>query len=461
MYQIFYIENYNTGDIMISNYTIKNDTIILYLDYSFEIGSFDRKKVKDTLSNVLDYLKNTKIDIDGKKIMLMLGSTLVATLIYTGGTLHIDNSSNDTASEIAAIVENIDIKEENTENIDEKTEEKPKEESNIIEKSEENDENVNYSVKVDKEEASSNKTGSNKTTSNTSTSTTSSVSSSSVINNNTSKDTTKQESAVEEKKMMVTIYRSNGTVVEKELEEYIVGVVAAEMPASFNIEALKAQSVIVRTYTLKKLSRGEVLTDTVSTQAFIDDSEMKIKWGSDYSKYYNKIKSAVSATKGQYITYNGQYIDAVYHSTSNGRTEDAVNVWGNSIPYLKSVDSSWDKSASSYLKIDNKEFSTVMSILGIDISESAEINILSRNDSGRVNEVKIGDFIYSGVQFRNLLGLRSADFDISIENGQLVIVTRGYGHGVGMSQYGANGMANSGYNYKDIIKHYYTGVKIN
>lgn len=450
MYQFFHIENHNTGDIMISNYMVKDDTVILYLDYSSEIGSFDGKKVKDTLSNILDYLKNTKIDIDGKKIMLMLGSTLVATLIYTNGVLRVDNSNNNPTTQITEIVENINIEEENIEKVEEQIQEKQEIESNIIVKSEEKIESVKEEVKDNKKNTTVNKQTSNKTSS--------TVSNNNATTNNS--NPTKQESVTQEKKTMVTIYRSNGTIVQKELEEYIVGVVAAEMPASFNVEALKSQSVIARTYALKKISRGELLTDTVSTQAFIDEAQMKTKWGSDYSKYYNKIKSAVNATKGQNITYNGEYIDAVYHSTSNGKTEDSVNVWGYSVPYLKSVDSSWDKSASSYLKINNKDFSTIMSILGIDINENTEINILSRNSSGRVSEVKIGDSTYSGVQLRNLLGLRSADFDISTQNGQLVIITRGYGHGVGMSQYGANGMANAGYNYKDIIKHYYTGVKI-
>lgn len=455
MYQIFNIENYNTGDIMISNHIVKDDTVILYLDYSFEIGSFNGKKVKDTISNILDYLKKTKIDIDGKKIMLMLGSTLIATLIYTNGVLRVDNYSNNSTPQITEIVENINI---NNENIEQPKQEKIEPESNIIVKSEEKQENVKKEEKKNKKDINKNKESIDKDISNKVSSTNSNTSSN---NKNTSSTTNKQETVVEEKKTMVTIYRSNGTVIQKELEDYIVGVVAVEMPASFNIEALKAQSVIARTYALKKISRGEVLTDTVSTQEFINESEMKTKWGSDYSKYYNKIKIAVSATKGQYITYNGQYIDAVYHSTSNGKTEDAVNVWGNSIPYLKSVDSSWDKSASSYLKINNKEFNTVMNILGININENTEISILSRNESGRVSEVKIGDYIYSGIELRNKLGLRSTDFDISVENGNLTIITRGYGHGVGMSQYGANGMANAGYSYKDIIKHYYTGVKIN
>ena len=448
MYQFFHIENHNTGDTMISSFVVKEDAVILYLDYSFEIGSFDGKKVRDTLSNILDYLKKTKIDINGKKVMLMLGSTLIATLIYTNGVLRVDNSNNDSTPQITEIVENVNTFDEN---IEEQKQENKEQESNIIVKSEEKQENVKEEVKVNKKDTSINKETSNKTSS--------TVSNSNGITNNSKP--TKQESVVEEKKTMVTIHRSNGTVIEKELEEYIVGVVAAEMPASFNIEALKAQSVIARTYTLRKLSRGEVLTDSVNTQSYIDEAEMKTKWGSDYSKYYNKIKSAVNDTKGQYLTYNGEYIDAVYHSTSNGKTEDAVNVWGNNIPYLKNVDSSWDKSASSYLKINNKEFSTVMNILGINIDENTEISILSRNKSGRVSEVKIGDSIYSGIELRNKLGLRSTDFDITVENGNFTIITRGYGHGVGMSQYGANGMANAGYGYKDIIKHYYTGVKIN
>ena len=449
MYQFFNIENYNNGDVMISNLVVKDDAVILYLDYSFEIGSFDGNKVKDTLSNILDYLNKTKIDINGKKIMLMLGSTLIATLIYTNGVLSVYNSSSNQNPQIIEIVENISS--ENIKQPDQQVQEDQEQESDIIVKSEEKVENVKEEVQETKKDTSVNKQISNKTSS--------TVSNSNVITNDT--NIQKQETVVEEKKTMVTIYRSNGTVIEKEIEEYIVGVVAAEMPASFNVEALKAQSVIARTYTLRKINKGEVLTDTVNTQSFIDETEMKTKWGSDYSKYYNKIKSAVNATKGQYLTYNGEYIDAVYHSTSNGKTEDAVNVWGNNIPYLKSVDSSWDKSASSYLKINSKEFHTVMNIFGIDINENTEISILSRNESGRVNEVKIGDSIYSGIELRNKLGLRSADFDISVENGNLTIITRGYGHGVGMSQYGANGMASAGYNYKDIIRHYYRGVKIN
>lgn len=244
------------------------------------------------------------------------------------------------------------------------------------------------------------------------------------------------------------------------MEEYLVGVVAAEMPASFNSEALKAQAILARTYALKKISKGEKLTDTVSTQAYIDKTEMQNKWGNDYSKYYNKIVSAVNGTKGQVVKYKGNYIEALYHSTSNGKTESAKEVWGQDIPYLKSVDSSWDKKTSAYLKIENKEIDKVMEILGININKNTNIEILSKDESGRVRKIKVEDKIYDGIEFRNLFGLRSTDFDITITEKGLEIITRGYGHGVGMSQYGANEMAKMGYNYKDIINHYYQNVKI-
>ncbi len=232
------------------------------------------------------------------------------------------------------------------------------------------------------------------------------------------------------------------------------------MPASFNIEALKAQSVLARTYALKRIAANQVLTDTTSTQVYKDQSQLQTLWGSSYQTYYNKIKNAVTTTKGQSLTYNGSYIEAVYHSTSNGQTEDAQTVWGNSYPYLISVDSHWDLQASSYLRETPKDFNIISSILGIPFNEITSIEVLSRTSGNRINQIKIGDVIYSGVQLRNLLGLRSADFDIVITNGIATFVTRGYGHGVGMSQYGANGMANEGYSYQQILSHYYPNTTL-
>ena len=261
------------------------------------------------------------------------------------------------------------------------------------------------------------------------------------------------------KEIEVTIYRKNGITIHLPLEEYLIGVVGAEMPASFPIEALKAQAVVARTYALKKIQEGKRLTDTVSTQSYKDNMELRTLWDSSYESYYQKVKMAVEATKGLVLYYEEDLIDAVYHSTSNGKTADSIYVWGSEVPYLKSVDSSWDEDSSSYLKQVSKDFLVVLQLLGIK-EEMTNIKILSKDTSGRVLEVKVGNKTFNGVEFRNLLGLRSTDFDLSIENDKLVITTRGYGHGVGMSQYGASGMAKEGYQYDEILKHYYTGISI-
>ena len=181
-------------------------------------------------------------------------------------------------------------------------------------------------------------------------------------------------------------------------------------------------------------------------------------WGASYNTYYNKIKSAVNSTKGMYISYNNEYIDAVFHSTSNGYTEDAINVWGNNIPYLKSVETPLDKSATSFKRIITKTYREIENILGFSIDKDTPIKIV-RNKSNRVATIAINNKTYTGVEFREKLGLRSTDFDIDLKE-QVTITTRGYGHGVGLSQYGANELAKRGYSYDKIIKLYYTGVSI-
>lgn len=430
---------------MISNHIDNEKEVILYLDFNYELGSFNKEKTTSLISNMVDYLKNKKINVDGKKIMLVLGSTLIATFIYTNGTFKKIETNKSLAPNIVSVNSAFDmnsIKENMKKKNEEEIEITEKETTDIV-KNEQEQEPTNQNKTVTKK-VESTKTETNKKETNT------------VKKENTE---TKQEE-FKENKTYVTIYRKKGTVEQIELEEYLVGVVAAEMPASFNSEALKAQAVLARTYALKKISKGEKLTDTVSTQAYIDKNEMQNKWGNEYSKYYNKIVSAVNSTKGRVVKYNGNYIEALYHSTSNGKTENAKEVWGQDIPYLKSVDSSWDKKTTSYLKIENKEFNTLMKVLGINFDKNTNIEILSRDESGRVSEVKVADKTYTGVEFRTLLNLRSADFDISVTDNGLEIITRGYGHGVGMSQYGANEMAKLGYNYKDIINHYFTNVKI-
>ena len=149
---------------------------------------------------------------------------------------------------------------------------------------------------------------------------------------------------------MISVKRSNGVINTMYIEDYLIGVVASEMPALYNTEALKAQAVVARTYTLKLMDSNRVLTDDTNTQIYKDDEELRSMWGDKYDEYYKKIKAAVYDTKGVCVTYDGKIIDAVYHSTSNGYTEDSINVWGNSYPYLKSVPSNLDTFTSSYLK---------------------------------------------------------------------------------------------------------------
>ena len=258
----------------------------------------------------------------------------------------------------------------------------------------------------------------------------------------------------------ITIYRANGSVINLNMIDYLIGVVSSEMPASFNLEALKAQSVLARTYALKAKQTGKNLTDTVSTQSYIDIDQMKNKWGNSFNTYYNKIKNAVENTNGEYLSYNGNYIEALCHSTNNGKTESSLDVFGNYYPYLVSVSSEYDKNASSYLRTISMPLDIVSNKLGLNLNNDSIISILSYTDGDNIKEININGNNFSGKEVRELLGLRSADFDISINDNNVNITTRGYGHGVGMSQYGANGMANAGYSYKDILSHYYPGTTI-
>lgn len=254
--------------------------------------------------------------------------------------------------------------------------------------------------------------------------------------------------------------KTGGTVITLDLEEYVIGVVAAEMPASFHIEALKAQAVAARTFALKKKSEGVTLINSTAHQVYKSKEQMKNMWGNSYNTYYNKIKNAVYDTKGMAITYNGSYIDAFYHAISNTKTELPSYVWGSNKPYLKSVNSNWDSSVKGF-KVSNKiSYSTLSSKLGFTVNSSTTIKVLSETVSSRVEKIQIGNNTYSGVKLRTLLGLRSADFEIVKNVNDVTITTKGYGHGVGMSQYGANEAAKEGYSYSKILKHYYSGINI-
>lgn len=245
------------------------------------------------------------------------------------------------------------------------------------------------------------------------------------------------------------------------LEDYIVGVVAGEMPASFKDEALKAQAIASRTYALYKMNTKtttyDLVTD-VSNQVYITEEEMAQKWGSDFNKYYLKIKNAVQSTKDMVMKYNGEVISSYYFSMSNGKTEDVSLVFGESSDYLKSVDSSWDKEIKSFEKkisVSKDEFCQKLNITCNAIS----IKDISKSASGRVKSIVINNKSFKGTDIRKLLGLRSTDFEITVSD-KIEITTKGYGHGVGMSQYGANEMAKEGATYEEILNHYYQNINI-
>lgn len=251
---------------------------------------------------------------------------------------------------------------------------------------------------------------------------------------------------------------ASGQVINISLEDYVIGVVSSEMPASFSTEALKAQSVAARTYALKKTASGATISATISDQVYKTNSQLQSQWGSSYNTYYTKIKNAVYATKGVYMTYGGNYIDATYFSTSNGKTEDAVFVWGNSVPYLKSVSSPWDVGIASYSSSATFTYAQLSSKIGVTLTSNSDIKIINKTTGDRVKTAIFGTKELTGVKVRSLLGLRSADFDMTKTSTGVTFSCRGYGHGVGMSQYGANGMANSGSTYRQILQHYYTGI---
>ena len=253
----------------------------------------------------------------------------------------------------------------------------------------------------------------------------------------------------------------NKEIQNLDLEEYVVGVVACEMPASFNEEALKAMAVAARTYALYKMKGNKEydLTSTTKDQCYINIEDMKKKWGNSFNKYYKIVSKSVNDTSGEYMTYKDKVIESFYFSISNGYTENSENVFSQKLDYLVSVDSSWD-SKYSYKKATVKySISEFLKKLNIKDKVINKIDI-KRYKSGRVNTIKINDKSFKGTEFRKLLSLKSTDFEISYNDKEVVINTKGYGHGVGMSQYGANAMAQLGYKYDEILKYYYTGINL-
>ncbi|WP_217586423.1 stage II sporulation protein D [Lentibacillus saliphilus] len=268
--------------------------------------------------------------------------------------------------------------------------------------------------------------------------------------------------------LSVSVMRNQSKEIEEiPLEQYVAGVVSAEMPAEFEVEALKAQALAARTYIVNHLlhqtnEENANITDTVDHQVYKSDTELRERWGKDYNWKMRRIQEAVAATKGEVLTYDDVTITPAFFSTSNGYTENSEDYWENELPYLRSVASPWDKASPKFL--DQKIFTLqeVESALGITIPNDGSMQMtITRTESGRVETLNLGAVDFSGRTIREKLGLRSSDFSIKQKNNHFIFTTKGYGHGIGMSQYGANGMAKEGKSYRDIIQYYYKGVDIN
>lgn len=264
-------------------------------------------------------------------------------------------------------------------------------------------------------------------------------------------------------------------IKEIELDNYLLGVVSSEMPASFEKEALKAQAVVARTYTIYKITEGnkhgdaDICDDSKCCQAWISKEDRLNKWNeTERDSNWLKIEEAVNTTKGKIITYDGKAINAFFHSNSGGITDTAIAVWGGTnYPYLQAVQTSGEdsyKQYSSEVEITKDEFISKLkeyhSDFIIDFNDANSIKILDYTDGERIKTIKIGNLELAGTEVRTIFGLKSAKFQINIEGENVKFNVTGYGHGVGMSQTGADSMAKQGSNYEEIIKHYYTGVEI-
>ncbi len=273
---------------------------------------------------------------------------------------------------------------------------------------------------------------------------------------------------------MVSVYfHTENKIKNLDMEDYLYNVVAAEMPATFEMEALKAQAVAARSYTVYKKENpseghmgANVCTDYTHCKAYKTDDELTGQWKTSAKEYEKKIRNAVNETRGETITYNGEAALAVFHSQSgNGRTESSKDVWGGDVPYLTSVESIGEEDAPDYYttqKITFQEFKEKISGFNSEakITSPESIGEAEISDGKSVKSINIGGAKISGKDIRTLFNLRSTCFEITADDNFVTFNVRGYGHGVGMSQYGANAMAKAGADYREILSHYYKGTEL-
>lgn len=263
---------------------------------------------------------------------------------------------------------------------------------------------------------------------------------------------------------IIRVKDEQGNITEIPFEEYVKGVVAGEMPATFEEEALKAQAVASRSYAMYQMEGSKDkdydVLDTTTNQVYLTDEELKNNWKEEYPEKINKIKKAVAETKGEYLTYDGKVINAMFFSTSTGQTENSEDVFVTALPYLRSVASTWDEKSPVYTDTATISLQDFYNKLSLPYNETLTVEITSQTATGRIKTLKINGTEFNGRDFASKLSLRSNCFTISQNEQNITITTKGFGHGVGMSQYGANGMAKEGYDYKKILKHYYSNTKI-
>lgn len=290
-------------------------------------------------------------------------------------------------------------------------------------------------------------------------------------------NTQKQDEYNYEKYKTIKLLHSETMQIEElNIDEYLYGVVSSEMPANFELEALKAQAVVARTYTIyqiihnsSKHENADICDNYLCCQAWISKEERFSKWNSEEAESnWNKILQAVNETKGKIVTYNKQPINAFFHANSGGVTESSLNIWsGIDYPYLKSVETSGEDGYTQYASevILNKQellekIKTQYEDCKIDFEKQDCIQILEYTSSGRVKTIKFGNKEIAGTEARTLLGLKSTNFEVAIDGENIIFLVTGYGHGVGMSQTGADSLAKQGLKYEEIIKHFYTNVEI-
>jgi len=275
------------------------------------------------------------------------------------------------------------------------------------------------------------------------------------------------ETEPETENVYIAVLTDSGKVKVMELEDYVHGVVLAEMPAEFETEALKAQAIVARTYALRRQQQGDrhlygtICTDSACCQAFLSNEDYLAQERGDQS-CINKVSQAVEQTAGQVLSYGGELIEATYFSCSGGRTEDAAAVWGTEVPYLQSVESPGEEEASIYYGKEYFTKSEFAAKLGriLKGSPASWLGRITYTKGGGVDTIFIGGICYSGKEIRKLLGLNSTMFTMTSDEKGITVETRGKGHRVGMSQYGADAMAVAGKNCKEILAWYYPGTRI-